>query len=123
MLSKKMENALNEQVNRELFSAYLYLSMVAYFVSLGLPGFAQWMRVQTQEELFHGMKMYDHINQRGGRVILRAIDAPVAEWVAPLAAFEAAYDHEKFITNSINKLVDLARTSTTMRPIFSCSGT
>ncbi|MCE5248758.1 ferritin [bacterium] len=110
MLSKKMEKALNEQINKEMYSSYLYLSMVAYFESLNLPGFSQWMRVQTQEELFHGMKIYDHINQRGGRVVLKAIDAPVTEWASPLAAFEAAYDHEKFITNSINKLVDLART-------------
>ncbi len=109
MLNKKMEKALNEQVNRELFSAYLYLSMVAYFESLSLPGFAQWMRVQTQEELFHAMKMYDHINGRSGRVLLNAIDAPETKWASPKAAFDAAYKHEKFITECINDLVTAAR--------------
>ena len=109
MLSKKMENALNEQVNREFFSAYLYLSMAAYFESLSLPGFARWMRVQTQEELLHAMKMYDHINERSGQVILKAIDAPETKWTSPKAAFGAAYEHEKFITGSINDLVTAAR--------------
>ncbi|MFC1608162.1 ferritin [Candidatus Latescibacterota bacterium] len=109
MLSEKMEKALNEQVNREYFSAYLYLSMVAYFESLNLPGFALWMRAQTQEEMFHGTKIYDHINERGGRVLLKAIDGPETVWASPLAAFDAALAHEQFISGCINDLVTAAR--------------
>lgn len=108
MIGKKMEKALNEQINAELYSAYLYLSMVAYFESVNLTGFATWMRVQTQEEIMHAMKMYDFINERGGRVILTAIDTPPAEWDSPLAAFEAAYAHEQIVTGRINDLVNLA---------------
>ena len=108
MLSKKMEEALNEQVNAELYSAYLYLSMEAYFESVNLPGFANWMRAQTQEELVHAMKIYDFVNERGGRVILKQIEAPQAEWDSPLAAFEAAYKHEQKVTGLINELVNLA---------------
>jgi ferritin len=108
MISKKMQDALNEQVNAEFYSAYLYLSMVAYFESINLPGFANWMRVQTQEELTHAMKIYDYVNERGGRVILKSIAEPQAEWKSPLAAFEAAYGHEQKVTALINELVNLA---------------
>ena len=108
MIGKKMEQALNDQVNAELYSAYLYLSMVAYFESKNLPGFAQWMRVQTQEEISHAMKIFDFINERGGRALLAAIDQPDAEWKSPLAAFEAAYAHEQLVTGRINDLVNLA---------------
>jgi len=108
MISKKMEKALNEQVNAELFSAYLYLSMEAYFKSLNLNGIATWMRVQTQEEVMHAMKIYDYVNERGGRVILKSISEPQAEWKSPLAAFEAAYQHEQKVTALINGLVNLA---------------
>jgi ferritin len=108
MIGNKMEKALNDQINAELYSAYLYLSMVAYFESVNLSGFATWMRVQTQEEIMHAMKMYDYVNERGGRVILKAIDEPPAKWKSPLAAFEAAYKHEQLVTGRINDLVDLA---------------
>ena len=108
MIGKKMQDALNEQVNAELYSAYLYLSMVAYFESVNLPGFATWMRVQTQEEVVHAMKIYDYVNERGGRVILKPIDGPPAEWKSPLDAFEAAYKHEQKVTGLINGLVNLA---------------
>jgi ferritin len=108
MIGKKMQDALNEQVNAELYSAYLYLSMVAYFESVNLPGFAAWMRVQTQEEVVHAMKIYDYVNERGGRVILKPIDGPPAEWKSPLDAFEAAYQHEQKVTGLINGLVNLA---------------
>ncbi|MFZ2147731.1 MAG: ferritin, partial [Sedimentisphaerales bacterium] len=91
MISKKMEEALNEQVNAELYSAYLYLSIESYFKSLNLNGFANWMRVQTQEEVMHAMKIYDFVNERGGRVILKAIEGPPTEWDSPLAVFEAVY--------------------------------
>ncbi len=108
MISKKMEEALNAQVNAELYSAYLYLSMESYFQSLNLNGFANWMRVQTQEEVSHAMKIYDFINERGGRALLKGIDAPPTEWNSPLAVFKAAYDHEQKVTGLINGLVDLA---------------
>jgi ferritin len=108
MISKKMEKALNEQVNAELFSAYLYLSMEAYFKSLNLDGFANWMRVQTQEEMVHAMKIYEFINERNGRITLKAIDGPETNWDSPLAVFNAVYEHEQKITGLINNLVNLA---------------
>jgi ferritin len=108
MISKKVEKALNAQVNAELYSAYLYLSMESYFQSLNLNGFANWMRVQTQEEVSHAMKIYDFVNERGGRSLLKGIDGPPTEWESPLAAFEAAYAHEQKVTGLINDLVDLA---------------
>ncbi len=108
MISKKMEGALNGQVNAELYSAYLYLSMESYFKSLNLNGFASWMRVQTQEEVMHAMKIYEFINERGGKVVLKAIEGPPTEWDCPLAVFEAVYVHEQKVTGLINDLVDLA---------------
>ena len=108
MLSKKMNDALNEQINAEFYSAYLYLSMKAYFASVNLRGFAKWMLAQTQEECMHAMKLYDFVNERGGRVLLKAIDGPVTEWPSPLAAFEAVYAHEQKVTGLINGLVNLA---------------
>jgi ferritin len=108
MFNKKMEKSFNEQINEELYSAYLYLSMVAYFESINLPGFANWMRVQTQEEIVHAMKFYDYINQRNGRVALTALADPQIEWKSPMDAFEAAYKHELHITAKINELVNLA---------------
>ncbi len=108
MISKKIEKALNGQVNAELYSAYLYLSMEAYFRSLNLNGFANWMRVQTQEEIFHVTKMYNFIDERGGRITLKAIDGPPTEWDSPLAVFEAAYEHEQKVTGLINNIVNLA---------------
>jgi ferritin len=108
MIGKKLEEALNGQVNAELYSAYLYLSMESYFKSLNLNGFANWMRVQTQEEIVHAMKMYDFINERKGRAILKVIEGPPTEWDSPRAVFEAAYTHEQKVTGLINGLVDLA---------------
>jgi ferritin len=108
MIGKKMRDALNEQVNAELYSAYLYLAMDAYFQSENLPGFANWMRVQTQEEASHARKIYDYVNERGGRVTLKQIAAPPAEWDSPLAAFEAVSKHEQKVTGLINDLVNLA---------------
>jgi ferritin len=108
MINKKMEEALNGQLNAELYSAYLYLSMQAYFESVNLPGFATWMRIQTQEELMHSMKIYDFITERGGRVILKSVEQPPTEWDSPLAVFEAAYKHEQKVTGLINELVNLA---------------
>lgn len=108
MLSKKMEKALNQQVNAEMYSAYLYLSMESYFKSMNLNGFANWMRTQTQEEMSHAMKIYDYVNERGGRILLKPIEGPQTKWDSPLAVFEAVLAHEKKVTGLINKLVDLA---------------
>ncbi|MHC4570590.1 MAG: ferritin [Planctomycetota bacterium] len=108
MINKKIEDALNEQINAELYSAYLYLSMEAYFESLNLSGFANWMMVQTQEELAHVMKIYRFVNERSGRVLLKAIMQPPTEWDSPLAVFEATYKHEQKVTGLINNLVNLA---------------
>ncbi len=108
MISKKLEEALNKQINAEMYSAYMYLSMVAYFESANLSGFANWMKAQTQEELMHAMKIYDYVNERGGRVTLKAIDGPPTNWESTLAVFEAVYAHEQKVTGLINKLVDLA---------------
>jgi len=107
-MDEKMQEALNKQLNAEVYSAYLYLSMSAYFQSVNLSGFANWMRVQWQEELAHGLKFYDYVNERGGRVILQAVDEPPSEWDSALAAFQDTYRHEQKVTGMINKLVDLA---------------
>jgi ferritin len=108
MLKEKMEAALNEQLNAEFYSSYLYLSMSANFSAKDLGGFANWMRVQAQEELSHAMKFYDYINERGGRVTLKEIIAPQKEWESPKAAFAHVYSHEQKVTGLINGLVDLA---------------
>ncbi len=108
MLKEKVEKALNRQLNRELYSAYLYLSMSAYFESTNLRGFANWMRIQAQEELMHAMKFYDYVSERGGRVTMEAIEAPPSEWKSPLEAFEHVYEHEQKVTGLINELVNLA---------------
>ena len=108
MLSKKMEKALNEQINAELYSAYLYLAMSAWFESQNLPGFAAWMRIQHREETGHGMKLFKFVTERRGRVALKAIEEPAKEWKSPLAAFEAAFEHEQYITGRIGDLVNLA---------------
>jgi ferritin len=109
MLSKKMGGAINKQINAELYSAYLYLSMAAYSESMGLQGFSNWFKVQAQEELVHAMRFFDYVCERGGRVTVGAIEAPPVEWKSPLAAFEETLAHEQKVTGLINKLVDLAR--------------
>lgn len=103
-----MVDALNFQLNRELYSGYLYLSMGAFFEAQDLSGFANWMRIQAQEELSHAMKFYDYLVQRGGRVVLTKIEEPPKEWDSPQAAFEHVYEHEQMVTGLINDLVDLA---------------
>jgi ferritin len=108
MLSKRMETALNKQVVAEYYSAYLYMAMSAYFESVNLGGFAGWMRGQAMEELSHGTKIFQYVNERGGRVWLDAIDKPPLKWASPLAVFQATYKHEQKVTGLINKLVDLA---------------
>jgi ferritin len=108
MLTEKMQKALNGQMNAELYSSYLYLSMHAYFKSVNLDGFANWMYYQAQEELTHAMKLYDFICQRGGRVQLTQIEAPPGEWSSPLAVFEATLAHEQKVTGLISDLVEVA---------------
>lgn len=108
MLSKKMEKAINDQINAEFYSSYLYLAMSSHLEFTGLPGCASWMQAQVQEEWFHGMKMYAFLNERGGRVILQAIDKPPAKWNSTLAVFENVLKHEQKVTGLINNLVDLA---------------
>lgn len=108
MINEKMEKAFNAQINKELYSAYLYLSMSAYMQSVGLAGFANWMRVQSQEETFHAMAMFDYVLERGGNVTLEAIDAPVHTWKNVLEVFEETLAHEHYVTSLINKLADVA---------------
>ena len=108
-LDAKLEATLNAQVNAELHSAYLYLSMAAYFESVDLQGFANWMRVQYQEETLHGLKFFDYINQRNGRVKLTQLEGPATEWKSPLEAFRQAYEHEKHISKLIANLVQQSR--------------
>lgn len=108
MLSDKMEAAINQQINAEMYSSYLYLSMATYFESISLGGFSNWMRQQAQEEMFHGMKMFDFVCERGGRVTLKAIDEPPSEWSSVLDVMENVLAHEQKVTGLINDLVNLA---------------
>ncbi|MEI6691246.1 MAG: ferritin [Chlorobium sp.] len=108
MLSKALEKAFNDQINHELSSSYLYLSMAAYAESQNLPGFAHWLKLQTKEETGHGMKLYKFVNERGGRVELQKIDQPILEFKSPTALFEEVLKHERKITVLINKLYELA---------------
>jgi len=108
MINKTMQDAMNEQINKEMFSSYLYLSMAAYFEDKNLPGFANWMRVQADEEREHAMKFYDFIIERGGRVQLKAIDAPKSDWGSNLEVVEEVAAHEAKVTASINELYELA---------------
>jgi ferritin len=107
-MSKKMVDALNGQVNAELYSSYLYLAMGSYLETLNLKGIAAWMNSQAKEELFHGMKIYNFIHDRNGRTVLTKIEEPKKDWKSPLNAFQEAYDHEVMVTGLINDLVDLA---------------
>jgi len=108
MLTQRMQDALNRQCNRELFSAYLYLSMAAYFESLNLPGFTNWMKVQVQEEMFHALKFFDFITERDGRALMQDIEAPETEWDSPEAVFAHVLNHEQMVSSLINDLVDLS---------------
>jgi ferritin len=108
MPSSEVQEAINQQVNAELYSAYLYLSMAADFEEKNLHGMAHWMQVQAKEEAGHALKFFKYITERGGRVTLPAIDAPPAKWDSPQAAFEQVYEHECHVTSLINKLADLA---------------
>ncbi len=108
MLSENMSRAMNVQVNREFYSSYLYLSMSAFFESLGFKGMAGWMRVQAGEELVHAMKMYDYIVFRGGRANMLAVEAPKFSWSSPEEAFQQVWDHERVVTGLIGNLLNVA---------------
>ena len=108
MISTVMQDTINEQINKELFSSYLYLSMAAFFEEKGLPGFAKWMHIQSDEEREHAMKFYEHLVDRGGRVLLKAIDAPGTTWKSNLEVFEEAQAHEAKVTKMIYDLYELA---------------
>lgn len=108
MLKKSIEKAFNEQINAETYSAYLYWSMSAWCETNNLPGFANWMRIQAQEEMTHALKFYTHVLERGGQVKLTTIDGPETEWKDIEAVFAATLKHENYVTERINLLVDLA---------------
>ena len=107
-MNPKMEKALNDQINAEFYSAYLYLSMSSWFDSIGLKGFAHWERVQAMEERDHALKFLDYVMARGGRVGLRSIETPPIDWKTPTDAFETHLDHEFKVTGLINNLVNLS---------------
>ncbi len=108
MANSKMLTALNEQIKYEYYSSYMYLAMSAYFAEKGLNGFAHWMKMQADEEMLHVNKFYDYVLARGGKITLFAIDQPPTDWKSPLHVFEEGLKHEQFVTDRINKLMDLA---------------
>jgi ferritin len=103
-----VQDAINEQIKHELYSAYLYLAMSAHFEAQSLPGFAKWTRMQAEEETEHAMKLFDFINERGGRVKLQAIEQPPVDYGEPLEVFEAILKHERKVTSLIHKLYEVA---------------
>ncbi|NOY82431.1 MAG: ferritin [Kiritimatiellaeota bacterium] len=107
-IDDRMQAAFNDQINAELYSAYLYYAMAAYFEGIDLAGMANWMKIQAQEELMHVAKFFDFVNARDGRVVLAAVAEPPAEWASAQAAFAAAYEHEQIVTGRIDDLVTLA---------------
>lgn len=108
MIKKIIEDAINQQIVREMYSSNLYLAMSAYFASINLNGFSNWMHVQAEEEMMHALKFFDYLIDRGGKVRIGQIAAPPSEWESPLAAFEDALRHEQLVTGWINELADLA---------------
>ena len=108
MMDKKLEQAFNVQLNKELYSEYLYLAMKGIFAELKLTGFVNWLDVQVQEEKAHAMGMYDYVLERGGKIVLEAIDKPEIEGSTPLEIFEQVLKHEEFVTSRINALMDVA---------------
>jgi len=107
-MNGKILDAINDQIKWELYSSYLYLSMSAWYDSIGLRGFANWERIQAMEERDHAMKFYDYVLSRGGIIELQAIDAPPSLWESPEMAFEFQYEHEQSVTAKINNLVEIA---------------
>ncbi len=108
MLSKTVQDAINEQIKNELYSGYLYLAMAAHFESTNLPGFAHWMKIQATEEVKHAMKFFGYVYERGGKVTLKAIDQPPTDFKSPIEIFKAAHKHEQKVTAMIHKLYELS---------------
>lgn len=108
MISKQLQDIINNQIQAEMYSAYLYLSMAQYFEDKNLAGFANWMRVQFEEEQAHAFKFIDYMNERGGRVVLAPIEAPKSDWKNEVEIFEDTLEHEKLVTSLLNKIADLA---------------
>ena len=108
MINSKLEAIINKQINAEMYSAYLYLSMSSYFESINLPGFANWMRVQFEEEQFHAMRFFTYLADRGGRIVLEAIEKPQTEWKNPIEIFEHTLEHEQHVTALLNAIAELA---------------
>ncbi|MEO8398341.1 MAG: ferritin [Ignavibacteriaceae bacterium] len=108
MIKEKMQKALNKQLNEELFSSYAYLAMSAYFEAENLIGFASWMKIQSQEEYAHAMKIFEYMHQAGGKVVLQKIDVPRLTWKTSLEVFQDMLKQELSVTKSIDDLVDLA---------------
>jgi ferritin len=108
-MDRAVQDAINEQIRNELYSGYVYLAMSAHFEEQNLTGFANWMRLQAQEELAHGMRLFDYLLDRGGRVVLEGIEQPPTDWGTPLQIFEHALEHERRVTGMIDALYDLAR--------------
>jgi ferritin len=109
MIGKKLGDAINEQIKNELESYYIYLSMAAYFHSVALDGMGHWMRIQAHEEMIHAMKFFNHLIDRGGKVVLQDLKQLKIGWKSPLEAFQDAYKHEQFISGKINTLTTIAR--------------
>ena len=109
MIKRTVESALNNQMNKEFYSYYLYLSMAAHFDSNNLKGFGHWLKAHGKEEAGHAMKLYEYLMSRGGKVLLQRIDAPPSTWKTHKDVFEDAYRHEQKVTGLIMKLVDLAK--------------
>lgn len=108
MIKKPVQDALNSQIAKEMYSSNLYLAMASYYHSINLNGFANWMRIQAQEEMMHAMKFFDYVIDRGGNAVISKLEAPKAKWKSPLDCFENVLSHEKTVTESINNLVDVA---------------
>lgn len=108
MIREKIESSINSQINAEIYSAYLYLSMSVHFASENLAGFASWMKQQAKEEMTHALKFQEYLIDRGGKVKLTEIKAPPASWESPEKAFEAVYNHEQHVTSLISAMMDLS---------------
>jgi ferritin len=108
MIKKEVLDALNAQINAESYSAYMYLSMAAYFENMGLPGFANWMKVQYQEEAAHALKFFNYVTDRGGKVVLKAIDQVPVDFEGVVDVYEKTLEHENRVTDLINNLMDVA---------------
>jgi ferritin len=107
-MKREVQDAVNDQIRHELASAYTYLSMSAHFDAENLPGFARWMRLQSQEELGHALRLFDYLTERGARVVLQAVEQPPTSFDSPLSVFEQALAHEQKITGLINRLYETA---------------